>query len=154
MITQKKKICLGCEESKIIFSRGYCLLCSKIHPKQKTSFKDKVKKPVVKATGELALFQTIWATRPHKCSVCDANIPEFDTWVFSHVLSKGAFPRFRLYDKNIVIKCRDHHRQYETTSNKDLAKIGGNWLPIIDLHDSLVQEYYNKNGRTETSSSL
>ena len=153
MITQKKKICLGCGESKVIFSRGYCLPCSYKHPKQKLSIKDKVTKPLVKTTGELALFKAIWATRPHKCAVCDKNIPEFDTWVFSHVLSKGAFPRFRLYSKNIVIKCRQHHRQYETTSNKDLAKIGGGWLPIIDLHDLLVQEYY-QDGRTETDSSL
>jgi hypothetical protein len=98
-----------------------------------------------KPSGELVLFQSIWATRKHRCAVCDIELKAFDVWFFSHILSKGSFPKFRLYEKNIVLKCREHHHEWETKSNKDLIKKDGRWLPFIELHKTLIQEYYERN---------
>jgi len=146
MITTKKKICKECNTEQYIFSRGMCKFCAGKNPKEKSGLKDIPKKsPFGKPTGELVLFQSIWATRKHNCAVCGTDLKVFDVWFFSHILSKGSFPRFRLYEKNIVIKCRQHHHEWGTKSNKDLLKKDGRWLPMIELHDTLIQEYYERN---------
>lgn len=141
----KKKICKVCESVQYLWARGMCKACASKNPKEKSGLKEASKKPLFKPTGELVLFQTIWATRPHFCAVCKCKLEKFDVWFFSHILSKGSFPRFRLYEKNIVLKCREHHHEWETKSNKDLVKKDGRWLPLIQLHDTLIHEYYERN---------
>lgn len=143
MIKRKEKICKGCGEPKIIWARGKCKSCDQKDGGKGSQLKRtpiKAKKP--EPSGELALFQSIWAIRPHKCVVCKENLQSFDVWFFSHILSKGAFPKFRLYEKNIVLKCRECHHLWETQPNEKLLKKSENWEAIIELHDKLVTEYY------------
>lgn len=144
MIVQKKKICLGCESEQYIFSRGLCKMCAAKTPKPKSKLKESTPKPLYKVTGELALFQSIWATRPHTCSVCDKKLHDFQVGFFSHILTKNAFPRFRLFAENIVIKCLDCHRLYEHKTNNDLIKMSSRWVPIVELHDLLITKYYER----------
>jgi len=93
-----------------------------------------------KPSGELALFQSIWNSRPHKCSVTSNPLGEFNIWYFSHILPKSMYPKFRLYDKNIVLKSAAMHHKWETTAHSDLAK-DPRWIPILKLREELLDEY-------------
>jgi hypothetical protein len=139
----KKKICIACNTLQYLFARKMCQQCASKNPKPKSLLKEPVKKPLYKPTGELILFQSIWASRPHVCTICDKKLHEFNVGFFSHVLSKAAFPRFRLLDRNIVIKCLDCHSLYGTKTNEYLLKLNpSRWSAIIQKHDELLQEYY------------
>lgn len=141
----KKKICIECQELEYIFSRKMCKKCSVKNPKPKSKLKEPIKKPLYKPTGELALFQSIWETKPHVCTVCNEKLHTFNVGFFSHILSKGAFPKFRLFAENIVVKCLNCHHLYETKTNKDLLNINyQQWFPIINLHDKLIEKYYHE----------
>lgn len=141
----KKKICISCNTEQYIFSRKMCKGCASKNPKPKSNLREPVKKVMFKPTGEGILFQSIWATRPHKCVICNEPLKEYSVWFFSHVLAKSSFPLFRLYDKNILLKCKQHHIDYTEKSINDLMKsveYGDKWKEINDLHDELVREYY------------
>ncbi len=141
MITPKKKICKGCGDEDFIWARGMCKKCASKNPKpKKTNIRETPKKEKVKPTGELALFQAIWNTRPHFCTLCNEPLGEFSVWYFSHILPKSTFKRFRLYEKNIVLKCAAHHHDYETKAYSDLIK-DSRWLPIFNLKEELREEY-------------
>ena len=139
----KKKVCKKCNTPHYLWARGMCKPCSAKEPKSKSGLKEKVSK-VIEPTGELVLFKTIWATRPHTCSVCNEPLKEFNHWFFSHILSKGAFPKFRLYEKNIMLKCKDCHHLWETQPNGKLIALNPKWEKVVELHDKLVAEYYSK----------
>ena len=55
-------------------------------------------------TGEKELFEKISKTR-NKCEVCGKNIKVFKTRCFAHILPKGTFPKYRLYENNIAVVC-------------------------------------------------
>ena len=92
-----------------------------------------------KPKKELDFFKSIWDMRPHYCEVSGKEIPEFDIKCFSHVLTKGAYPEFRLYEKNIVLCLPYWHHQWEF-GDRDCRELS--W--IKDLADNLKHEYYNK----------
>lgn len=102
-----------------------------------------LKKKFPKKTGELFVFNNIWATREHKCEVCGEDIKRVDGGVsiFSHVLSKGSFPDLRLDEENILLmgdglygNC-SHHNEWEvrTAEMRDIEM----WKPIFLLQDAL-----------------
>lgn len=104
----------------------------------------KAKKPIPKVSdkrqggsGELILFKAIWSTRPHRCEVTKKVIKDFDIRCFMHVLSKGAYPAFRLLDKNILLVTPEIHNEYDN---------GDRSAPLFDnvrlLHDELETLYH------------
>ena len=120
---------MKCPECGYLSSSTYnCDLCgAKLSEKKK------------KKTGELDLFKEIWKERPHFCEVSGKPIHEFSVGLFSHVLSKGSYPGFRLYKKNIVLCLYSWHTQWE---------VGDRNVPELQfkkvLAETLKQEYYNK----------
>ena len=107
--------------------------------KAKEALKKVVKAKVFrKATGEKEVFEKIWEGREHKCFVCGVNINEPLPINFSHILSKGAYPKFRLNPDNIVIKCAGCHRRYEFG---DISH--SRWDKIKEMKLSLKFQYYN-----------
>lgn len=68
--------------------------------------------------GEAALFLLIWNESPHICIVCWSSIPEPKTFCFSHKLSKGRYPEYRLNPKNIALVC-----SMECHSAHDLSNV-------------------------------
>lgn len=97
----------------------------------------KVKK--YKPTGEKNIFEQIWSEREHKCVVCKVIINDPGPINFSHILSKGAYKKFRLNKDNIVIKCAACHHKYEFG---DIS--GKEWDHIKELKSELKSNYYKK----------
>ena len=77
-----------------------------------------------KATGERVLFIEIWTEACEiaypdcpRCRCCQAPLGiEPKPIFFSHLLSKGAYPAFRLLKENIWLCCADCHGAWETAS--------------------------------------
>lgn len=88
---------------------------------------------------ELLLFQKIFNERPHFCEVTGKRIFEFNVCCFSHVLAKGAYPKFRLYEKNIVFCLPDKHFEWEFKTRKTLEL---SWIETLE--SALKTEYYRK----------
>lgn len=128
--TSSRLLCESCEKDKKKAPKLSKLL-KDIQPREKES------------KGELALFMSIWATRPHRCQISGEPIKNFDIRCFSHVLSKGAFPNFRLYDKNIVLKSPEMHEEYTIKAESDLLK-DSRWKWFFDLKKELIAEYYSQ----------
>lgn len=64
-----------------------------------------------KATGERAVFEYVWLTRPHECAICrdaDGNptrIANAAPHCFAHQWGKGTHGGERLDPANIVLVC-------------------------------------------------
>lgn len=94
-----------------------------------------------KPTGELALYAKLYEERGPYSQVSGQWVA-FAPIIFSHILSKGAYPAFRLYEKNIVIKTIEEHHQWETQRHK--LKDKPEWQWIFTLEQELKIEYYEK----------
>ena len=100
------------------------------------------------ATGEGQLFIDIWDSLEPKDRVSfvtgfpleDQHEPR--AFYFSHVLGKGAYPKFRLYRKNIVFMSqREHflwdHAKHQVVNNPL-------WKKVFELEEELKIEYRDK----------
>lgn len=99
-------------------------------------------KKVKKKTGELALFKTLLEVRGAKSQISGESLVGFDIRWFSHVLSKGAYPSFRLFDRNIILKTPREHELWETQRHKlkDLPE----WKWVFKLEQELKELYHKK----------
>ena len=71
-------------------------------------------------SSQKELFKRVWQKRKHKCYVCKKNLGyEPKTFYFAHILSKGAYPRYKFLEDNIVLLCREHHYQFDFQGTKD-----------------------------------
>lgn len=104
------------------------------------------------ASGEAILFKEIWdALEPEErvSFVTGHPLPdqyEMRTFYFSHLLTKGAFPKFRLNKENIVFMTLSEHRTWENykyliRENKHKMKL---WEHVFVKADKLKKEYYEK----------
>ncbi len=94
-----------------------------------------------KVTGEMELFKEMAKERPHICFVTGTPILRLTHWNFMHVLSKQAFPRFRLKKENVVLGQQWVHDVYDKGDRSKLEKYPG-YQKLIELHDELKREYY------------
>lgn len=114
-------------------------------PKQFSPVKEKKGlKTKKKVTGELELFQAIWAVRKHVSHFSGEQIQEFAPVHFMHILSKAKnkYPLFKLYPKNIVLGTEDEHHAHHSIARSD-------WDPdfrkeIERLEVELKSEYEQK----------
>jgi hypothetical protein len=135
MFKPNKGTCIDCQRNTIIVvKKGYCGVCNAKQKKAKKLSEGKIVKEYTykrKVTGEMALFTAIWKVRRHICSVCGKVLSEpLKPHYFAHILSKGAFPSYRLFDQNIALMCEDHHNQYDS---------GDSASPIFDKINRLKQ---------------
>ena len=63
------------------------------------------------------LFEFSWATREHVSEVSGKPLlPRYDYrwhWQFAHILSKGAYPAFKLKPENIMLMLPEEHERQE-----------------------------------------
>jgi hypothetical protein len=108
-------------------------------PKVKKGLTQKERKP----TGELAMFKEIYLERGGKCEITGKEI-EFHPIHFLHILSKGAYPRFRLKKENIIMAIEDIHLGYDNGSKEYLLSVFPKAIVIYNKKDELRIEYYKK----------
>jgi len=106
-------------------------------PKLQTGIKKKAKEP----TGELALFREIFKEKNGKCQITGHDII-FDPSSFMHILSKGAYPRFRLYKKNILMVEPEIHHFYDCSDKEHLLFEYPKAKIIYELKEQLKIEYH------------
>jgi hypothetical protein len=105
------------------------------------------------ATGEKVLFTALINTRKHVSFISGLPISNIDHNNCVHVLAKGKnkYPKFKLYDKNIVFLTREEHHLYDNGTHdqrKDYTasqflrnNIIVDWKKLFDLRDELKKEY-------------
>lgn len=98
-----------------------------------------------KRTGELDLFRKLYEERGPYSQISGQWV-DFHPAIFSHILGKGAYGRFRLYEKNIVIKTIEEHTMWGEQRHKlkNLPK----WAWIFELEKELKEEYYKTYRKT------
>lgn len=129
------------------FGGGFC----RYHQSQRTDKKpkalssgSKVKKSKIipkrrTPTGELEVFKEIWDERPHICEVSGELLKEFDIHMFSHILSKGAYGKYRLNKDNIKLVSPEIHNEYEFGD-----RLGSKWDWVKEKYVKLQREYYRE----------
>ena len=146
----KLQICKECDNKIAVPTiKGLCKYHYWKERAKISAEKNKGKKTVRKASGELSIFHEIFDERKRVCFVTGVNL---DTryftrknvfpHMFHHVLSKAAYPRFRFYKKNIVLLHPEVHHLVETKSLIDLTAFNSNYVKLINLKDELKSEYY------------
>lgn len=105
--------------------------------------KKKSKPKAFKATGELEFFREIWSEREHVSEIDGKPLGDIlNPMFFSHVLTKGAYPSFRLDKRNIFLKTPEQHQTWEFGDRNELKK-NRDWAKVFKRHDELKFEYYN-----------
>ena len=108
------------------------------------------------ATGEKKVFEHIWETRERKSFLSGIPItltPKSIFWVncFAHILPKGQYEGFRLFDDNIQLLTPDEHSLLDQGTIEQRQKYARqnncDWNKIFDLKARLRKEYdtYLKN---------
>lgn len=132
MFKPHKGTCNECLKPRYIVVRaGLCNICNE--KRKKASKSDKVKmQPKVfrrkEPTGELFLFKEMWqdaldksGDESPKCRCCGERLgTSFNICFFSHLLSKGLYPAYRLLKENIWIICFDCHFRWHNGSRNDV----------------------------------
>lgn len=136
MIQRKKKACKCCGTEQFIWAHGLCKVCSmKSKP---IKIQTKAKSP----TGEKALFDEIWDSRPHVSYVSGISLEKYYGTklypnLFSHCLPKGKYPEHRLNPDNIVMVSPQEHLDWHSLAKDKLLEKNPNWQKVFDLCESL-----------------
>ena len=102
-----------------------------------------IKKKPRKVTGEYSLFMKIYVERKGICEITGLEIP-FDVNSFMHILSKGAYPKFRLKKDNIMLVNKKIHSLYDNEGSERLLKKFPQAIVIYQKKELLKKEYYEK----------
>ncbi len=106
----------------------------------------KKRKPILhrkKRTGELEIFQKIWAERDHRSQISGQHLgEEMSVWFMSHIVPKSIAPGLRLDPRNIILKTPDEHATWE--NKKHTIRDDPKWKWIFELEEKLKIEYNNK----------
>jgi hypothetical protein len=147
----KIKPCTECDNGKeviIYFSKGtqganpvhLCKMHNEMRKRNTAQAPVRTTKRPRQPTGEYALFQAIWAVRPHKSVVSGLPL-HFNVSIFAHVLSKKQFPNYRLTDKNIqLLTPLEHHLWDQGTEEQrqKYAKVhNADWSILHKISDEL-----------------
>jgi len=134
MFKPNYNICVNCNQQRlIVVKKGLCKFCN-----QSKKGKTKVTIKPKKKSGELKMFKEIHAEKQTgTCQCCKAPIPNLSPINFSHVLSKGAYPCYRLDKRNIFIVCDNCHHEW-TVGDRNQSKFSLK----REIAQTLKEEYY------------
>tara|TARA_R110000803_G_scaffold50845_4_gene105414 strand:- start:425 stop:916 length:492 start_codon:yes stop_codon:yes gene_type:complete len=109
IVINKPYLCKKCNDARKKMKKLSKTLIVDPTPKKaikRSSIKYKKKEP----TGEGEMFRVIWDERDHICTGCNKHLgDEAIVHYFSHILTKGQYPRLRLEKDNIMIECKECH---------------------------------------------
>ena len=125
--------CIECKQQRmIVVKKGYCKRCNEL---KKGKSKPKIK--FKKKTGEIDLFKEISQKTNSICQCCKAPIANLSPINFSHILSKGAYPSYRLDKRNILVVCATCHHEWEF-GDRNQSK----FALKREIAQTLKEEYY------------
>ena len=146
MIPRKKKICVSCEKEKYIYAKKMCMGCYGRAQKGKTNETKKNKRVSVlnNELSEIDIYNEIWSERVHRSEVSgEPLLPKGHPmwhWCFSHLLGKGAYPKFKYDKRNIILKTPDEHILWQEHKHK--IRDNSKWKWVFELEEALKQEYF------------
>lgn len=92
----------------------------------------------LKFKNQKEMFFHIWEEKPHTCDLCGVYLGEEPlAHYFSHILSKGAYPRLKLNPENIMLNCWDCHQKWDHGDATGLK----NYAIIAEVRDNLRLMY-------------
>lgn len=162
MIQYKNGTCTECGAEDVpivkkILPHKYCFKCNKARLDERKPKKpifwasNKKQKPLKrtpirykpKTTGEGVFLESIWATREHVSWISGTPLgDEYNVMCMFHILSKGAYSGYRLYDKNIILTTPQEHYDWHNMIRDKLLERDSRWQNVFDLYEELQQEYY------------
>lgn len=90
--------------------------------------------------GLKKLFFQIWNNRKHQCFACDAYLGEEPlAHYFAHILSRGAYPKFKLVPWNIVLMCLNCHHEFDF-GDCNLERFNS----VNEIKQQLKEHYYDE----------
>ena len=144
----RKGICSLCRREVVIVKRlpsGHlCRACNDKRLTDKAEGRERegiaTKRPQRKPSGQLSLFRAIWASRPHVSFISGKPIKNPTPINFFHIMGKQAYPKFKLYDRNIILTTRREHELWHQDRGRlrDLPE----WKKVFDLYERLKAEYH------------
>lgn len=79
--------------------------------------------------------------REHICDLCGVYLGEIPkSFYFSHILSKGAYPAYKLNPENLMLNCFDCHQKWD---HGDPTALKG-YKNISNKKQELKSNYYEK----------
>ena len=139
--------CKCCGESGMIMtrSRGLRQQCELKRKKEKKKQETK-KQNNGSELSESDVFRSIWVKQARVSFVTGKPLRDQTNaraWYFSHLLAKGKnkYPRFKYYEKNIVLMEFEEHQLWEY--HKYRIKDDPQWKHVFELEQELKQEYKN-----------
>jgi len=144
MIQRKPKICIDCQEMKLIWAHKRCQTCDGKYRSKNTKPKPrKAIKQKYNPTGEKEVFEKIALERPHECYVTGEVIKHLGISNCAHVLSKKSAPLFRLNPDNIQFLSFKAHYLYDFGTKKQREDFGYSegWEKLYLLKEKLREEY-------------
>ncbi len=97
-----------------------------------------------KGRGYRKLYLEIWIERPHVSEISGKPIREYDVCCFMHLLSKGAYPEFKLDKRNVFLVTREEHHRYDNVEREPLKDLP-EWQKVFELREELKFESANRN---------
>lgn len=77
---------------------------------RKPASAEKLEAQKIQSEKDREFYNKIWASRPHRCVVCNASLgSEMKTAYMDHLLEKSVYPELRYEEENIAIVCLDCH---------------------------------------------
>jgi 5-methylcytosine-specific restriction endonuclease McrA len=117
--------CNRCGKKSVQIAGGWstradkrCVSCERARKKAKEgeNLKRRMQKPWK------LLCPKIWASRPHRCIECQAQLVAPLAIHFSHVLSRGSHPELAADPDNIVLHCAKCHRKWEAGKKDEMPE--------------------------------
>lgn len=84
-------------------------------------------------------IENVWDKRDHKCEVCGSPLPEPAPIVFSHLLPRGSYRRYKTDERNVVLKCPEHHQQWHE-AGPDHPSFDRDWKAVCMKYYALRDE--------------
>lgn len=93
-----------------------------------------------KPTGELPMFEKIWAERGPYSEINGEPLGAFNICYFIHILAKGKnkYPEFKLLEENIVLGSLKQHHDYD---NARYRCVDPGWQKVFEKEAELKELY-------------
>lgn len=95
--------------------------------------------------SQKSFFLKLWNERPHVCFVTGDYLgeePKAD--FFFHILPKGAYKEYKLFDKNMIFTRSDYHHDWHSLGRSELLEKDERWQNVFDLYELLKVAYPEK----------